>query len=237
MRKFCVLAALLLFISATAACGRGGAQVTAGDLESVQDKASYGAGLNLGRNIRQQGGEVDIDILAQGLRDGLAGSEPLLSDEELQRALGQYQQELAARKREANSGLAAANKAEGEAFLETNGQRQGIVTLPSGLQYEVIEEGTGASPTATDRVTVHYTGTLIDGTVFDSSRQRGQPATFPLDKVIPGWTEGLQLMKVGSSYKFYIPAELAYGENPPSPTIGPNASLIFEVELLSIEKQ
>jgi FKBP-type peptidyl-prolyl cis-trans isomerase len=205
----------------------------AGKPESLEDRASYSIGLNLGRSLKTNDIKANTDLLIKGLRDGLAGQQ-LLTDEEMQATMQAFQQQVQAQQEAKQKEIGEKNKMEGEAFLMKNKERQGVKTTASGLQYEVLTEGTGAAPKATDTVTVNYKGTLMDGTVFDSSYDRGQPATFVLNQVIPGWTEGVQLMKVGSKYKFYIPAALGYGERGAGGVIGPNAPLVFEVELLSI---
>jgi len=236
MKRTLALLSLSLIIALPLACQPQGATVGAGDIETAEQKAAYAIGLNLGNNLRAQGGDdLDVNIIAQGLRDGLSENEPLVSVEDMEAAIAEMNDILAARGREIAAAEGEANRAEAEAFLAENGQRDGVITTPSGLQYEVIEMGDGSSPAATDMVTVHYHGTLIDGTEFDSSAG-GEPVTFPLNQVISGWTEGLQLMKVGSKFMFYLPAELAYGSNPPGPPIGPDSALIFEVELLGIEQ-
>lgn len=193
-------------------------------------------GMDVGQSLLQIKDEVDVEIMARAVSDVLAGRETALSREEANRVreafMQRLQQEMAAKRAK----LAEENKKAGEAFLAENRKREGVKVTASGLQYEVIKEGNGRKPSATDQVKVHYVGTLIDGTKFDSSRDRGQPAVFPLNGVIPGWTEGLQLMSEGSIYKLYIPAELAYGEQGTQGLIGPNATLIFEVELLEVVK-
>ncbi len=235
MKRTLALLALSLLIVLPMACQPQGGDIEAGDIETTEQKAAYAIGLNLGNNLRGQGGtDLDVNIIAQGLRDGLSESEPLVSVEDMEAAIAEMNDTLAARGREIAAAEGEENRAAAEAFLAENGQREGVITTPSGLQYEVIEMGDGPSPAATDVVTVHYRGTLIDGTEFDSSAG-GAPATFPLNQVISGWTEGLQLMNVGSKFMFYLPSEMAYGSNPPGPPIGPDATLIFEVELLGIE--
>jgi len=235
MKRTLALLALSLLIVLPMACQPQGGDIEAGDIETTEQKAAYAIGLNLGNNLRGQGGtDLDVNIIAQGLRDGLSESEPLVSVEDMEAAIAEMNDILAARGREIAAAEGEENRAAAEAFLAENGQREGVITTPSGLQYEVIEMGDGPSPAATDIVTVHYRGTLIDGTEFDSSAG-GDPATFPLNQVISGWTEGLQLMNVGSTFMFYLPSEMAYGSNPPGPPIGPDAALIFEVELLGIE--
>ncbi|HKI01602.1 MAG TPA: FKBP-type peptidyl-prolyl cis-trans isomerase [Thermoanaerobaculia bacterium] len=206
----------------------------AGKPESLLDRASYIIGLNLGKSLKTNEIQANTDLVVKGLRDGLSGAQALLTDEEMQTAMQSFQQQVAQQQEAKQKVVGEKNKTEGEAFLAKNKARKEVKTTASGLQYEVLTEGTGAAPKATDTVTVNYKGTLMDGTTFDSSYDRGQPATFVLNQVIPGWTEGVQLMKVGSKYKFYIPSALGYGERGAGGTIGPNAPLVFEVELVSI---
>lgn len=205
-----------------------------GALKTDKDKVSYMIGMDMARGLVQVKEDIDIEVVEQAIEDQLAGREPLLSKEqaiEIRKDFMKQRQEkrVAERKLEAET-----NKKEGVAFLEKNKTKAGVKTTASGLQYEVVSEGKGAKPKPTDRVKVNYVGTKIDGTEFDSSYKRKAPATFPVSGVIKGWSEGLQLMSVGSKYKFYIPADLAYGERGPA-KIGPDATLIFEVELLGIE--
>ena len=192
------------------------------------DSLSYSLGVLLGQNLQSQGFEnIDEPSLTKGIHDMLAGNEPKVSREEANTIIQQYMQKKQEAKFESNI-------AEGKAFLEANAQREEVTILPSGLQYEVLKEGNGSKPSATDKVTVHYHGMLIDGTVFDSSIERGQPATFGVNQVIKGWTEALQLMPEGSKWKLYIPSDLAYGSRGAGPKIGPYSTLIFEVELLKV---
>lgn len=203
------------------------------ELETPEERLSYTIGMDIGRSLSEQDMDIDLDLLVEALRATYAGEETLMTREEAlaerEEFMEQRQQEMQAEQQEA----AARNQEEGEAFLAENREKEGVVETESGLQYRVIEEGDGASPEASDQVTVHYRGTLIDGTEFDSSHARGEPASFALDQVVPGWTEGVQLMQEGATYEFFIPAELGYGEQAP-PSIGPNATLIFEVELLEV---
>jgi FKBP-type peptidyl-prolyl cis-trans isomerase len=210
------------------------AQGTAGKPESLQDRASYIIGLNVGRTLKAQEITVNTDLVIKGLRDALSGAPALLTEEEINTAMQSFQQEMVAAQEAKRQAQAETNKKEGEAFLAANKNKAGVKTTASGLQYEVLQEGKGATPKATDQVTVHYKGTLMDGTVFDSSYERNQPATLGVNQVIAGWTEALQLMKVGSKYKLYIPSSLGYGEAGAGGVIGPNAPLIFEVELIGI---
>ena len=200
-----------------------------------KEKVSYSIGLDIGNGLKRSEVDVNLDILEKGLQDGVSGAQPQMTEEEIQKTMQAFQEEMRAKMEKAKAEQGEKNKKEGTAFLEENKKKEGVVTLPSGLQYQVITEGKGAKPKNTDTVKTHYRGTLINGTEFDSSHKQGQPATFPVVGVIPGWTEALQLMPVGSKWKLFVPSELAYGENGP-PMIGPNATLIFEVELLDIEK-
>ncbi|MGA9450046.1 MAG: FKBP-type peptidyl-prolyl cis-trans isomerase [Verrucomicrobiia bacterium] len=207
------------------------------DLTNPKQKTSYALGVNIGSSLKAQELDLDAKALAAGVADALGGK-PALTEEEVRDTLMKLRQDVAAKSAAEAAKYAdgAKNLKDGEAFLAENAKKEGVKTTPSGLQYKVLKSGTGEMPKKTDTVTVHYTGTLIDGTVFDSSVQRGQPATFPVGGVIPGWTEALQMMKVGDKWQLFLPAKLAYGEQSPSPKIGPNSTLIFEVELLGIEK-
>lgn len=204
------------------------------ELDTEAKQFSYVVGMDVGSSLKDLDADLDLDTVIMAIRHVMAGEEVLLDESqanELKQAFFQKRQQQAA---EQAKKQAAANREQGEQFLAENAQKEGVQTTESGLQYEVIEEGSGPSPEASDRVTVHYTGTLIDGTVFDSSRERGEPATFALNQVIPGWTEGLQLMNEGGHYKFYIPSELAYGERGAGDVIEPGSTLIFDVELLEV---
>jgi FKBP-type peptidyl-prolyl cis-trans isomerase FklB len=191
--------------------------------------------MNLGANLHKQSVDVDPNIVAQGLRAALAGGKTLLTQEEAQAALMEVQNDLRKKQQEKMQVTGEANKKEGEAFLAANKAKEGVVTLPSGLEYKILKAGTGPKPTSSDSVVCNYRGTLLNGTEFDSSYKRGQPATFPVGGVIKGWTEALQLMPVGSKWQLFIPSSLAYGERGAGGDIGPNATLIFEVELMSIQ--
>jgi len=204
--------------------------------KSQSEKISYAIGMSLGRNFRNQSLDVDLPALEQGLKDEMAGGKTLLTDSQLQATLAQLQADVRKKQQEKMQQLAEKNKKDGEEFLTANKAKEGVVVLPSGLQYKILQEGTGPKPTASDNVTCNYRGTLIDGTEFDSSYKRGQPATFGVARVIKGWTEALQLMPTGSKWQLVIPPDLAYGERGNGPTIGPNSTLIFEVELVSIQK-
>ena len=205
------------------------------DLTNSTQKISYAIGVNIGTHLKAEDLDIDAQALAAGVTDSLAGKSAM-PQQEVQATLMQFQQQMMAKMQAKESVDAEKNLKAGEAFLAENAKKDGVKTTASGLQYKILKEGDGPMPKATDTVKVNYKGTLIDGTVFDSSYDRGQPATFPVDHVIPGWTEALQMMKVGSKWQLFIPAKLAYGEHSPSPKIGPNSTLIFEVELLGIEK-
>ena len=206
-------------------------------LKTPKDKFSYALGMNLGASLHKQSVDVDPSIVAQGLRAALAGGKTLLTQEEAQAALMEVQNELRKKQQEKMQVAGEANKKEGEAFLASNKAKEGVVTLPSGLEYKILKEGNGPKPTASDSVVCNYRGTLINGTEFDSSYKSGQPATFPVNGVIKGWTEALQLMPVGSKWQLFVPSSLAYAERGAGGDIGPNATLIFEVELLSIQEK
>jgi len=221
----------------TAATGKAPAtkSQSATTLATPKDKLSYAIGLNVGRSLQKDSVDVDPTILEQGLRDALSGGKTLMTDEDARTAIVAIQTELRKKQEETMKQAGEVNKKQGDAFLAANKTKEGVVTLPSGLQYKILKEGSGPKPTASDSVVCNYRGTLIDGTEFDSSYKRGQPATFPVDKVIQGWTEALQLMPVGSKWQLFIPPDMAYGARGPSPTIGVNSTLIFEIELLSIQ--
>jgi len=208
------------------------------DQSPQSEKVSYIIGLQIGRNLKQQGFEFKPDLVLRGLRDASDTSKkPQLSDSAMQAIMSQFQMDMAMQQRTKDSAAAITNKAEGDKFLAENKAKEGVKTTSSGLQYKVIKEGSGPKPKATSRVTVHYRGTLLDGKEFDSSYEHGQPVTFPLNQVIPGWTEGVQLMSKGAKYQFWIPAALCYGESGSPPAIPPNATLAFEVELIDFKKE
>ena len=207
------------------------------ELKTQKDKVSYVIGLDMGNSLKKNMVDVDIEILEKGIKDALSGAKPLMTEQEMKQTIMALQKDLQAKQQEQVKVLAEKNKKEGEAFLAENKKKQGVITMPSGLQYKILTDGKGKSPKATDAVTVNYKGTLIDGTEFDSSYKRGQPATFTVNGVIPGWTEALQLMREGSKWQLFVPSNLAYGERGAGGPIGPNAVLIFEVELLSVKKQ
>jgi FKBP-type peptidyl-prolyl cis-trans isomerase FklB len=201
------------------------------ELKDNKDKASYSIGLNIGSNLKLQGIDINTDAMLAGMKDALSGKKPLLNDGEVREAMVSLEKDM----QQKQVAAAQKNAAEGEKFLAENKAKPGVKTTASGLQYKVEKEGKGAQPKANDTVTVNYRGTLIDGTEFDSSYKRGQPATFPVSGVIKGWTEALQLMKVGSKYQLFIPSNLAYGERGAGRDIEPNSTLIFDVELLDVK--
>jgi FKBP-type peptidyl-prolyl cis-trans isomerase FklB len=205
-------------------------------LKTQSQKSSYAIGMNIGKNLKRDSVEVDPAILVRGLKDALAGNKLLLTDEEAKAALTGLQAEVRAKEEAKAKAAAVENKKTGEAFLAANKTKEGVVTLPSGLQYKIIKEGTGPKPTAEDTVLCHYRGSLADNTEFDSSYKRGEPLKIPVGGVIKGWTEAIQLMPVGSKWQLFIPSDLAYGERgAPGSPIGPNSTLVFDVELISIE--
>lgn len=215
--------------------GCTGKEQAAVKMESLQDKVSYGIGLRIGRDFKTQNVELNPDLLLKGIEDGLAGTEPLLNDEQIRETMVAFQQEMMTREKKRLEEATVKNAEAGKKYLEENAKKDGVVTLPSGLQYKILTEGTGKQPTASDIVKVHYRGTLVDGTEFDSSYSRNEPAEFPVGGVIPGWTEALQLMKEGSKWQLVLPPTLAYGDRGAGPSIGPNATLVFEVELLEVK--
>lgn len=203
--------------------------------EKQLDRLSYALGLSMGNNFRSSGiNELNVEDFSDGVAAVFNGAQPKMSYDEAKSVIQIFFTELEEKQKAEAAKMADVNKAAGEEFLAKNGQREEVKTLPSGLQYEVIEEGNGAQPTAADQIEVHYTGRLIDGTVFDSSVDRGVPATFGVTQVIPGWVEALQLMKAGSKWRLFIPSALAYGPQGAGPVIGPNATLIFDVELIKV---
>jgi FKBP-type peptidyl-prolyl cis-trans isomerase FklB len=215
-------------------CACGGKTLQKSDLETVQDLYSYSVGYEVGRNLQQQEAQLNLEALFQGIEDVLLENQPLLDQTERQQAMAALQEQLRVRFADERAVTGEKNKAEGEAFLAENKTREGVVTLPSGLQYQVLREGNGPKPEATDRVSVHYVGSFLDGNEFNNSYTGGDPAIFSVNRVIAGWTEALQLMKVGAKWKLWLPPELAYGEAGQGTQIGSNATLVFEVELLTI---
>jgi len=201
-------------------------------LRNQKDKISYVIGMDIGNNLKRQSLDIDPKILAKGIQDVLSGAKSLLTQQEIRETLAAFQKERVAKQEQ----VAMKNKKEGESFLAENKKKADVKTLPSGLQYKVIKAGTGKKPKTNDTVTTHYRGTLIDGTEFDSSYRRGQPASFPVSGVIRGWTEALQFMEEGAKWQLFVPSNLAYGERGMGGVIGPNATLIFEIELISIQE-
>jgi len=195
-------------------------------LKNQKDKVSYIIGMNIGNDLKRQSIDISPKILAEGVQQALAGSKPLLTEQEIQETMMAFQKEMMAKQKE-----------RGDAFLAENKKKEGVKTLPSGLQYKVIKAGTGKKPKLNDTVMTHYRGTLIDGTEFDSSYKRGQPVSFLVSGVLPGWTEALQLMEEGAKWQLFIPSNLAYGERGAGGIIGPNATLVFEIELVSIQEK
>ncbi len=226
---FAVVAVSTLFFAAVAF----GEEVT---LKDTKDKVSYAIGLDVGNAMNKQSIDINTDIFMKGLKDALSGGKKLMTDDEIRTVMSDFSREMSEKQKEKMQKIGEKNKQEGDAFLAENKKKEGVKTLPSGLQYKVIDEGKGKSPKAGDTVTVNYRGTLIDGTEFDSSYKRGQPATFPVNGVIKGWTEALQLMKEGAKWQLFIPSALAYGDKGAGGMIGPNAVLIFDVELISIKE-
>jgi FKBP-type peptidyl-prolyl cis-trans isomerase FklB len=204
-------------------------------LKDDKEKVSYSIGVEIGTTLKKQEIEVAPDILTRGVRDALTGAKTLMTEEEIIETLTTFRKDFIAKKQELAKQLGEKNKKEGEAFLAENQKKEGVNTLSSGLQYKVIKPGSGKKPKAEDLVTVHYRGTLIGGAEFDSSYGRGKPASFPVNRVIPGWTEVLQLMEEGAKWEVFIPSKLAYGEQGAGNEIGPNATLIFEIELVSVQ--
>jgi FKBP-type peptidyl-prolyl cis-trans isomerase FklB len=206
-------------------------------LKTQKDKVSYALGMNLGTNLHKETVEVDPAIVLRGLKDALAAGKMLLTEDEARAVLTQLQTEVRGKQQEKMKVAGEMNKKESVEFLAANKAKDGVVTLPSGLQYKILTAGTGPKPTASDTVVCNYRGTLISGTEFDSSYKRGQPASFPVNGVIKGWTEALQLMPVGSKWQLFVPSDLGYGDRGAGADIGPGATLIFEVELLSIQSK
>ncbi|MGE5838391.1 MAG: FKBP-type peptidyl-prolyl cis-trans isomerase, partial [Deltaproteobacteria bacterium] len=205
------------------------------EFKNPEEAVSYSIGFQMGAEFAKHGVVVDPEMIADGVRDALSGAEPRLSETDMKTRLSELEEWVKQAKQKGMAQQSAKTLAEGEAFLAENGKKKGVVTLPSGLQYQVLKKGEGQSPKAVDRVTVHYKGTFIDGKEFDSSYSRGKPVSFVLDRVIKGWTEGVQLMKPGAKWKLFIPAKLAYGEKGLGSRIPPNSALIFEVELIFVE--
>ena len=215
--------------------GKPAASASAGKYETNIQKVSYGIGMNIAKNFKQQNIDLDVSAFSAGIKDGLAGKEPAIDQDTIMKAMQEFQKEQMEKMANERKVKEDKNKAEAEKFFADNATKEGVVTTESGLQYKVIRKGEGGKkPAPTDTVVVHYKGTLLDGEEFDSSYSRNQPATFPVSNVIPGWTEGLQLMAEGDKFELYIPSELAYGAGGAGAKIGPHAALKFEVELLNV---
>ncbi|RPJ06443.1 MAG: FKBP-type peptidyl-prolyl cis-trans isomerase [Deltaproteobacteria bacterium] len=217
------------------ACQAGAQEPPA--LKDQKDKVSYSIGMEIGKNLKKQSIDVNPELLARGVKDAFSDGKALMTDQEMNEALVNFQKEMMAKQQEGAKKLGEKNKTEGEAFLAENKKKEGMITVPSGLQYKVMKAGSGKKPKATDTVTVHYRGTLIDGTEFDSSYKRGQPVSFPVNGVIPGWSEAVQMMEEGAKWQIFVPSNLAYGERGAGRDIGPHATLIFEIELISIQEK
>ena len=231
-----ILAVVLTAALAAACSKKDEAAGDASDLNTDAQKFGYAIGVDIGKSLTPVKDEVDIAALIAGLEETIAGKTPKLDDEAREKVKSEVTRKLQQKQMEERLAKATAAQAAGEKFLAENAKRADVKTTASGLQYEIMKSGEGPAPKSSDKVTVHYKGTLIDGTEFDSSYARGQPVTFPLGNVIPGWTEGLQLIKAGGKARLYIPSSLGYGERGAGAKIGPNETLIFEVELISIEK-
>jgi FKBP-type peptidyl-prolyl cis-trans isomerase FklB len=206
-------------------------------LTTDRDKDSYAIGMNIGKSLHRDAVDVDPQILLRGLKDAMSGGKTLLTDDEAKAAMSTLQAQVHKTQEEKATAAAETNEKEGDAFLAENKTKEGVVTLPSGLQYKIVTEGTGPKPTASDSVVCNYRGTLLNGTEFDSSYKHGEPITIPVGRVIKGWSEALQLMPVGSKWQLFIPPDLAYGPRGAGNDIGPNSTIVFEVELISIKPQ
>jgi FKBP-type peptidyl-prolyl cis-trans isomerase len=226
--KYAVFAGILLF-----AVQAGAAETP--ELKTSKEKISYGIGVDMSRNFKQQGLEFDVEVLLKGFRDGSSGGKLLMTEEDIRTTLNAYQKELMQKRVQAMQVAAEENRKIGEAFLTENKKKEGVVTLPSGLQYKILKAGDGRIPTEADTVECNYRGTLLNGSEFDNSARTGKPAAFKVTGLIAGWTEALKIMPVGSTWQLFIPSQLAYGERGAGGVIGPNATLIFELELLAIK--
>jgi FKBP-type peptidyl-prolyl cis-trans isomerase FklB len=212
------------------------AATDATSLTTDKDKLSYSIGADLGKNFKTQGIDINPEALAKGMQDGMSGTKLILTEQQMKDVLSKFQKDLMAKRTSEFNKKSEENKSKGEAFLASNKSKPGVIVLPSGLQYKIINTGNGTKPSKTDTVTVEYTGHLIDGTVFDSTEKTGKPATFQVSQVIPGWTEALQLMPSGSTWEIYVPSSLAYGPRSVGGPIGPNETLIFKIHLISVKK-
>jgi FKBP-type peptidyl-prolyl cis-trans isomerase FklB len=228
MKKFIVIVLVLILSGSTAVAQK---KVPS----SKKEKVSYSIGVNIGKNMKMEGIEIDQTQMIQGLKDGLTNAKPAMSEIDMETTMKAFQQEMMNKMQAKQKVEGDKNMKEGQAFLAENKKKDGIITLPSGLQYKVITQGNGLKPTSTQTVECHYRGTLVNGKEFDSSYKRGKPTEFPVNGVIKGWTEALQLMPTGSKWQLFIPSDLAYGPNGAGQMIGPNATLIFDIELISIK--
>ncbi len=233
MKNFTYAMILLVAIVAVG-CDKSGETADAGTLKDNKDSVSYAIGYDIGKNFATQGVEVNLAVFSKALEEGLAGTTPKLDEQQSRAVMMAYQQVLQKKQQEKRAAEAGTNMEKSTKFLAENKGKAGVIELPSGLQYQVIKEGTGKQPTADDQVTTNYHGTLMDGSVFDSSRERGEPATFPVKGVIQAWQQILPMMKEGASYKIWSPPALAYGEYGSPPKIGPNVALIFEIDLIKV---
>ncbi len=236
MKKIAALLIACLFIVPAIVWAQEKENEKALELKTIKEKLGYSMGLDVGNYFKGIGDEINFETLIRGLEDAFNGAEPAISQEEIASVQKQFGEKMQARQEEQLTAMKENNSKTGMTFLEQNKKREGVVVTESGLQYELMEKGEGAKPKATDTVKVDYVGTLIDGTEFDNSVKRGEPAVFGVDQVIPGWSEALQLMEVGSKYRLVIPSILAYGEKGAPPVIEPNSVLVFEVNLLAIEE-
>lgn len=226
-----IFRAILVVAFLSGVCRAGETQA----LKDGKEKISYSLGYQIGGDFKRQGIELDTDLVVKGIRDATVGTEPRISPQEMRKTMVDLKQKVEADQRKQWKEKAAKSRAEGEAFLAANGKKKGVVTLPSGLQYKVLTAGKGKSPNPTDNVTVHYRGTFVDGTEFADSHTRSAPVTLQVDHVIPGWKEALQRMKEGSKWRLFVPSKLAYGEQGAGAEIPPDTTLIFEVELISVQ--
>lgn len=237
MKRKIIVATLGLFLALPVVAQSAEKAVDANaPLKTFKEKLSYSVGTDIGKSLEQLKDDVDVNAVILGLQDSLAGKELLLNPEQMKEVQQQFVMQMQAKQQEQLLEMQQKNRAAGDVFLAENKKKDGVITTDSGLQYQILEKGDGATPSGNDIVTVHYTGTLIDGTKFDSSVDRGQAADLPLNGIIPGWTEALQLMKVGTKARLVIPSDLAYGENGAPPVIEPNSVLVFNVELLGIKE-
>lgn len=235
MKMRLVSAAVMGFALSTSIAATNTA-TTVTSLNTEMEKLSYSIGADLGKNFKKQGIDISPAAMAKGLEDGMSGAKLQLTEEQMKEVLNTFQKDLMAKRNAEMNKKSEENKTKGETFLNQNKTKEGVVTLPSGLQYKILQKGTGETPKKDDTVTVEYTGTLIDGQVFDTTEKTGKPATFKVSQVIPGWTEALQLMPVGSTWEVYVPSNLAYGPRAVGGPIGPNETLVFKIHLISVKK-